>query len=170
MAALRSAKAAQERHGRGASGRRGGGSSPARGRAGPTQQPDLIPEVSERQLFSRFSDLTLMAFLAVAAAVPYLNTLRNGFVSDDKMQVLHNPYITSFHYLTKIFTTPVASYVGAKMPNYYRPIMNLGYLLCYQVFGPHAFGFHLVNLLLHILIVGAVFCSRSGCSRNAIWH
>jgi hypothetical protein len=39
-----------------------------------------------------------MAFLMVAAALPYLNALRNGFVSDDEVQVLHNPYIRSFHY------------------------------------------------------------------------
>jgi Flp pilus assembly protein TadD len=113
--------------------------------------------VSERQLFARFSDLTLMAILAVAAALPYLNTLRNGFVSDDKMQVLQNPYIRSFHYLAKIFTTSVASYVGVKMPNYYRPLMNVGYLLCYQVFGLRAFGYHLANVVLHVVVVCAVF-------------
>jgi Flp pilus assembly protein TadD len=98
-----------------------------------------------------------MAFLAVAAALPYLNTLRNGFVSDDEMQVLHNPYIRNFHYWARIFTTPVASYVGVKAPNYYRPLMNVGYLLCYQVFGLHPFGFHLANVVLHVLVVCVVF-------------
>jgi Flp pilus assembly protein TadD len=98
-----------------------------------------------------------MAFLAVAAALPYLNTLRNGFVSDDGTQVLHNPYIRNFHYLAKIFTTSVSSYVGQKMTNYYRPLMNVGYLLCYQVFGPHPFSLHLINIVLHVAVVGAVF-------------
>ena len=112
MARVRSAKAGQQRHGRGGSGRRSGGSSRAPLSAGLNkQQPDLLSEVSERQSFSRFSDLTLMAFLAVAAALPYLNTLRNGFVSDDEMQVLDNPYIRNFHYLAKIFTTQATSYV-----------------------------------------------------------
>jgi Flp pilus assembly protein TadD len=113
--------------------------------------------VSERRLLSRFSDLTLMAFLAVGAALPYLNTLRNGFVSDDEMQVLQNPYIRTLHYLAKIFTTPATSQIGAQRANYYRPLMNVGYLLCYQVFALRAFGYHLVNVLLHLVVVCAVF-------------
>jgi len=158
MAPLRSAQAGQQRHGRGESGRRSGGSSRAPLSAGLNPQPpNLLSEVSERQSFSRFSDLTLIAFLVVGAALPYLNTLRNGFVSDDGMQVFDNPYIRSFHHWAKIFTTPVSSYVGVETPKYYRPLMNVGYLLCYQVFGPHAFGFHLVNIVLHVLVVGAVF-------------
>jgi len=158
MALLRSAKTGQQRHGRGGSGRRSGGSSQAPLSGGlKKQQPNLLSDVSGRQSLSRFSDLTLIAFLVVGAALPYLNTLRNGFVSDDEMQVLDNPYIRNFHHLAKIFTTPVSSYVGVKMANYYRPLMNVGYLLCYQVFGPHPFGFHLVNIVLHAAVVCAVF-------------
>jgi Flp pilus assembly protein TadD len=112
--------------------------------------------VSERQLLARFSDLTLMTFLAVAAALPYLNTLRNGFVSDDELQVLHNPYIRNFHHLASISTSQATSYIP-EMPNFYRPLMNVGYLLCYQVFGSRAFGFHLANVVLHAVVVCAVF-------------
>src|SRR5208337_4165299 len=133
MAKIRSAKADEQRRGRGGSGRRSGGSSQAPLSVGlKKQQPNLLSEVSEPQSLSRFSDLALIAFLAVGAALPYLNTLRNGFVSDDELQVLDNPYIRNFHFLAKIFTTKVASYVGVDSPNYYRPLMNVGYLLCYQ--------------------------------------
>jgi hypothetical protein len=97
-----------------------------------------------------------MAFLAVATALPYLNTLGNGFVSDDDTQVLQNPYIRNFRYLAKIFTTQATSYLPGS-PNFYRPLMNVGYLLCYQVFGPRAFGYHLANVLLHAVVVCAVF-------------
>ena len=103
MALLRSAKAGQQRHGRGGS-ERSGGSSPAPLSVGlKKQQPNLLSDVSEPQSFSRFSDLTLIAFLVVGAALPYLNTLRNGFVSDDDIQVLKDPYIYSFHHWAKIF-------------------------------------------------------------------
>ncbi len=121
------------------------------------QQPNPPSKVSEPQSLSRFSDLTLIAFLVVAAALPYLNTLRNGFVHDDELQVLKNPYIRNFHFLASIFMTPVSSYVGMETPSYYRPLMNVGYLLCYQIFGPHPFGFHLLNVVLHGAVVGAVF-------------
>src|SRR5208337_499002 len=158
MAPLRSAKAGQQRHGRGASGKRGGGSSRAPLGAGlDKRQPHLLTEVSEPRILSRFSDLTLVAFLALAAALPYLNTLRNGFVADDDIQVLYNPYIRNSHFLAKIFTTKVGSYASGDSPNHYRPLMNMGYLLCYQVFGSHPFGFHLVNIVLNVLVVCAVF-------------
>src|SRR5208337_3088930 len=157
MAPLRSAKAGQQRHGSGGPGRKSGGSSRAPlGARLDKRQPHLLSQVSEPQILSRFSDLTLLAFLAVGAALPYLNTLRNGFVSDDAIQVLHNPYIRNFHHLAKIFTTRATSHVPG-WPNYFRPLMNVGYLLCYQVFGPHPFGFHLVNIVLHVLVVCAVF-------------
>ena len=95
-----------------------------------------------------------MAFLAIAAALPYFNTLRNGLVSDDEMQVLHNPYIRNFHYLANIFTTQATSYIPG-MPNFYRPLMNVGYLLCYQVFGFRIFGYHLANVVLNAAVVCA---------------
>jgi tetratricopeptide (TPR) repeat protein len=114
------------------------------------------PALREWQILSRFSDAALMAVLAAASALPYLNTLRNGLVSDDEMQVLNNPYIRNFHYLRKIFTTQATSYIPGN-PNFYRPLMNIGYLLCHEVFGLRPFGYHLANLLLHAAVVGAVF-------------
>ncbi len=120
------------------------------------QQAGPASKVGDPKLLARFSDLTLMVFLAVAGALPYLNTLRNGFVSDDEMQVLQNPYIRNFHYLARIFTTQATSYIP-EMPNFYRPLMNVGYLLCHQIFGTRAFGFHIANVLLHAVVVGAVF-------------
>lgn len=97
-----------------------------------------------------------MALLAIASALPYLSILRNGLVADDEMQVLHNPYTRSFHYLPKIFTTWATGYFPGT-PDYYRPLMNIGYLLCYQVFGFRIFGYHLANLVLHAAVVCAVF-------------
>jgi Flp pilus assembly protein TadD len=132
------------------------------------QPPDLLSEVSEPQLFSRFSDLTLMAFLAVTAALPYLNTLPNYYVSDDEMQVLHNPFIRNFHYLGKIFTTHASAYFPGT-PNYYRPLMNVGYLLCYQVFGTRPFGYHLANVVMHAAVVCAVFLLTQRMFRDRDW-
>jgi Tfp pilus assembly protein PilF len=43
------------------------------------------------------------------------------------------------------------------MTDYYRPIMTIGFLLCYQIFGPLAYGFHLASLLLHAAVVAILF-------------
>ena len=97
--------------------------------------------------------------LAALALLPYLATLRNGFVYDDFDQVLANPYLRNFHHLREIFTSSVWSFMGdfRGASNYYRPVMSLGYLFCYQVFGPHALGFHLANLLANVGVVLLVF-------------
>jgi tetratricopeptide (TPR) repeat protein len=100
----------------------------------------------------------LLALLILVALLPYLNSLWNGFVQDDNRQVVTNPYLRSFSHLREIFATNVWSYVGAQgTTNYYRPLMTLGYLLCYQFLGPLAYGFHLANVVLNAAVVGLVF-------------
>src|ERR1017187_7426441 len=97
-----------------------------------------------------------LAILLLLATLPYLGILRNDFtyVYDDKAQILDNPYVHTFGHLREVFTTPVWSFADAHgMTNYYRPVMTLGFLLCYHIFGPLAFGFHLASLLLHSAVV-----------------
>jgi tetratricopeptide (TPR) repeat protein len=109
-----------------------------------------------------------MGLLFLLALLPYLNTLRNGFVYDDDEQVLHNPYIRDFNHLREIFTTEVLSYQGlGTAANYYRPMMNFGYLLCYRLFGPRAYGFHLVNMLLNGMVVVLLLSVTKRMFRNA---
>ena len=132
------------------------------------QQPSFLERMAGALRASRCSDTTWMGLLFLLAVLPYLNTLHNGFVYDDKTQVLSNPYIRDFSHLREIFTTEVLSYQGAAAaPNYYRPLMNFGYLLGYRLFGPRAYGFHLVNLLLHGLVVVLLFAVTKRIFRNS---
>ena len=103
------------------------------------------------------------------ATLPYLNILFNGFVYDDDTQVMENPYIRSFQYLKEIFTTNVWSFTGVTVSNYYRPMMTLGYLVCYKLFGMRAYGFHLVSLLLHVLVVCLVFVLTERLTGDRVW-
>jgi tetratricopeptide (TPR) repeat protein len=103
--------------------------------------------------------IALFLILIALAALPYCNSLRNGFVYDDFDQILANPYLRNFHHLREIFTTSVWSFMGdfRGASNYYRPVMSLGYLFCYQYFGPHAWGFHLASFLANVGVVLLVF-------------
>ena len=107
--------------------------------------------------------------LAALAMVPYLNSLQNGFVYDDFDQVLNNPYIRDFHHLREIFNSSVWSFMGdfRGSTNYYRPVMSLGYLACYQLFGPRAWGFHLANLLANVGVALLVFLVTVKMFRSA---
>lgn len=112
----------------------------------------------------------LIAVLVACAALPYLNILFNGFVYDDDTQVVLNPYVRSFRYLKEIFTTNVWSFRGVgSITNYYRPMMTLGYQVCYRLFGMRAYGFHLVSLLLHALVVCLVFVLTERLTGDRVW-
>jgi len=154
------------RHSRSATQRPGATSA-----AKPGKTPQAPPSGGERAAprLDRARAL-LIAALVACATLPYLNILFNGFVYDDDTQVLKNPYIRSFQYLKEIFTTDVWSFRNARdVTNCYRPMMTFGYLLCYRLFGMRAFGFHLVSLLLHVLIVCLVFVLTERLTGDRVW-
>ena len=114
-------------------------------------------------------DPLAVLFLILLAALPYLNTLANTFVYDDRQQVLENPYIHSFRYLGRIFGSTVWTFEGAQgATNYYRPLMTFAYLLAYKAFGLIPFGFHLMNLALHIAVVLLVFAVAERLFRDRL--
>jgi protein O-mannosyl-transferase len=126
-------------------------------RAGKLDSPAEAGQSGDRHAAGQ-SDTLLIAALILCAALPYVNTLLNGFVYDDNRQVLDNPYLKSFHFFPQIFGSTVWSFVGMQgVSNYYRPMMTLGYAVCYHLFGPLAYGFHLVNVCLHVGVVLLVF-------------
>jgi tetratricopeptide (TPR) repeat protein len=111
-----------------------------------------------------------VAALLACATLPYLNILFNGFVHDDDFQLVRNLYVRSFRHLKEIFTTNVWSFLGpAGGSNYYRPMMTLGYLISYKIFGMRPYGFHLVSLLLHALVVCLVFALSQRLTGDRGW-
>ena len=117
--------------------------------AGPLVQP----------LLGKKQWVMYVLILLAVGVLPYVNSLQNSFVYDDYDQVLMNPYLRNFQHLREIFTTSVWSFQGdfRRSTNYYRPMMSLGYLFCYRLFGPHALGFHMVNFLANLGVVLLVF-------------
>jgi Tfp pilus assembly protein PilF len=108
---------------------------------------------------SRNESLLALGVLLLAAAL-YASTLTNGFVYDDWEQILQNPNVQSFRHLEQILTRPVWSFRGEELrSNYYRPVMLLGYLFCFAAFGDLPMGYHLVNVLLHVVVVWLVYAA-----------
>jgi len=94
--------------------------------------------------------------LLLACGAVYFNALSNGFVYDDKAQIVENQWIRDIKYVPKIFISNVWSFY-AKPANYYRPLMHIFYMVNYHLFGLAAWGFHLVNVLLHSGVTVLVF-------------
>ncbi len=122
----------------------------------------------------RFSSPFTLQLLLVAALAfgVYANTLSNAFVNDDEHQVLMNPWIQEIGQIPTIFSSSVWAFVHSRTTtDYYRPMMHLVYLLDFHLFGLQAWGFHLVNALLHaantaLLFLVAGLLTRSGPDRG----
>lgn len=120
-------------------------------------QGTLAPKTRNRLLGA----LLLFSFLL------YANCAFNGFVYDDHSQIERNPFVHSFKYVGTLFGTSLLAQQGKQaVPNFYRPLTNLAFLLEYNLFGPSPFGFHLVSILLHCLAVWLVFLVGSGLFRS----
>ncbi len=125
----------------------------------PGVQP-LGPGRLEKGSRTPFAGAWPLAILLLLATLPYVGVLRNDFAYafDDKSLIFDNPYTHSFRYLPEAFTTTLFSYLSVQHePPYYRPLATVGFMVCYRIFGPMAYGFHLVSLLLHAAVVLMLF-------------
>ena len=86
-----------------------------------------------------------IALLLVVAVLVYANTLANGFTYDDNVYILRNQVVT--HPSLAGFLHPLES------NNVFRPVYIASFALNWRLAGAQAFGYHLLNLLLHAGVV-----------------
>jgi tetratricopeptide (TPR) repeat protein len=85
-----------------------------------------------------------VALLALLLALAYGPALRGGYLWDDDSYLARNPNLTSAEGLRKIWLEPRSS------PQYY-PLVFTGLWFERRLWGPEPFGYHAVNVLLHLL-------------------
>jgi tetratricopeptide (TPR) repeat protein len=95
------------------------------------------------------------------AVLGSINTLRNGFVHDDSKQVVGNALIRSLGNIPAAFTSSVWSFAGMSvefaLDTYYRPLFSTLFTITYAIFETRAWGWHLVNVLIHAAVTLLVF-------------
>ena len=99
---------------------------------------------------SNLSVLTCSAAVLLAGLV-YLNTLHNPFVYDDARSILNNRSLTTR-----------ASVTAVVRENVSRPLVSLSYFIDHAIWGPAPFGYHVTNVLLHMLNVALLFLFTRG--------
>jgi hypothetical protein len=100
----------------------------------------------------------LVVLALVLAAVSYINTLGFAFVYDDLPQLVSNPRVHSWEHAPRLFVEQVWNQSLLQgTGNYYRPIFELWLLIQYSLFGLHPWAYHLVNVLLHMAVVGMAY-------------
>lgn len=88
----------------------------------------------------------------ITGSLVFLNSLANGLVWDDEVQIINNPAIRSFSNIGQIFSSGTFDTGGAGLSKgFYRPMVTLYYTFIYAFFGQNAFGYHLAQIVLHIV-------------------
>lgn len=124
----------------------------------PSKQQDAA---KKRGLPQRRVSLSLifaaLVAVALAAAIPYLDSLDGEFFFDNSLIIVKNPIITLDTNFNRIFTTNYWAYIGNA--NLYRPLTLLTYWWQYHTFkaGNSPFPYHFVNFVLHIVNSMLVF-------------
>lgn len=96
-------------------------------------------------------------FLLFLVAIISVTSFKNSFLLiDDLTLIVNNPKLGfSLHEILAIFSKPLAQIYEASdytiKFNYYRPALNLLYMFNNAVWGINPVGFHITNLLLHLL-------------------
>ncbi|RLE37593.1 hypothetical protein DRJ17_06240 [Candidatus Woesearchaeota archaeon] len=109
-------------------------------------------------MFGKIGVLGIVVFLCISI---YFNALNGEFIWDDKISILDNKYTHSLKYIPEFFSSPFFS-LGSKSPrisqsDYYRPLVSVSFALDYFFYKDTPFGFHVANLILHLLNVLLVF-------------
>ncbi len=99
-----------------------------------------LPAASEK-----FRALAPAALLAAAGILAYANSFRGQFVYDDIRAIVDNPHIRQVFPLGRSLTGPGDS------PTRDRPVLSFTLALNYAAGGLDPSGYHLVNLVIHIL-------------------
>lgn len=83
------------------------------------------------------------------ALLVFLSTLSFGFVYDDRLQILANPFIQSWRYLAHDFSAHIWTQTTKHPLMFYRPVFLTWLMWNYTLFKTHAWGWHLTTVLLH---------------------
>ena len=111
-----------------------------------------------------FSFHNLAVFLLIVITfVVYFGSLKNEFVWDDFLVIVNNNFIKSWNNFCQLFNksylTPPSQIRYLEVINIgsgessYRPVVTLTYFIDYFFYKLNPWGYHLTNLLLHILNV-----------------
>jgi tetratricopeptide (TPR) repeat protein len=87
--------------------------------------------------------------LAVISFAVYANSLSNGFVFDDESVVLSDPTIEKISNIPSFFSGQMGFH--KVIGSYYRPLVSSSYAIDYALWNFNPLGFHLTNILIHII-------------------
>ncbi len=108
-----------------------------------------LPEKLSKKIYN-IPFIWILTILIVLFFVFYSNAIFNGFVWDDEEQIVNNSIIHSLSNFGQIFSGATFGTGGAGLSGwFFRPFLTLSYMLLFAVFELNAWGYHLIQLLIH---------------------
>lgn len=99
----------------------------------------------KRRIAVVYQVAALLVFVIVGFFI-YSNTLKSPFILDDNSNICENPHIR----LTKLNLKDIAA-AGFKSRRSRRPVSNISFALNYYFHQYEIVGYHLINIIIHIL-------------------
>ncbi|MFH1678055.1 MAG: hypothetical protein ABH914_00340, partial [Candidatus Omnitrophota bacterium] len=106
--------------------------------------------VSKKGLFLFLILIIVLGFIA------YGNSLNGQFLWDDNYFIKDNIYVQGWSHIINIFTEDVGAGAGATY-YFYRPLQIFSYVIDYSFWKLNPAGYHITNILLHILTALCVY-------------
>lgn len=104
----------------------------------------------------RRTSIKWMLIVAVAAILPYIDTLRGGFVLDDWPLIVYSPVVRNLDVYHALITRFLPESFGPQAVCY-RPLITLSYIFNFATTGLNPLVFHLTNVLLNALVAVMVY-------------
>jgi hypothetical protein len=114
-------------------------------------KPPFAPAADAGSRLGRWIFLSA-AFIVVAGAAAYHNSLGGPFVFDDPASIVDNPTIRHLWPLDALFSPPSG---GVTVEG--RPFLNLTLALNYAIGGTRVGSYHALNLAIHLLAALTLF-------------
>jgi len=101
-----------------------------------------------------------IALIVLLGVLVFSNALFNGFIGDEEIFIVDNTFYRSWENLPSLFSmdyfpggaknlsTPENYYSGSVA---YRPVLSITYFIDHWLWGLHPFGYHLSNIILHVV-------------------
>lgn len=103
--------------------------------------------------------------ISVFAIIAFLNSLDNTFVYDDVFTITNNYFIRDWGNFPALFTH---EYFNSSGEVTYRPVVTLSYFIDYSIWRLNPFGFHLANILLHVISAILIYTLLSRMVRDRL--
>ena len=113
----------------------------------------------------KFSPIWGLLLILIIDATLYVRALGYSFVYDDTSQIVQNPTIRSWSYLSQYFTQHVWGYSNV-WTSLYRPVFLINLRVCDAIFGLEPSGWHAYALFVHLVNVCLVFLVIRKLLRN----